>query len=173
MTPPDDVLARAARAADWTEIVHLKSSYLWCFDGPDLDALMELFTDDAVSDLGPYGKWTGLDELRAGYESIITARDNHFPALHSVANPLIEVDGDEATGHWYQLVHMLNGTPDQPTLRLTALYHDRYRRVDGLWRIAHMQWQQLWSSDHGRVVGDPQMLDWDPSNGVAGSDPQR
>jgi hypothetical protein len=49
------------QAADWVEIFQLKSKYSWHFDTPDLAALMDLFTEDAVLDMGPYGLCTGIE----------------------------------------------------------------------------------------------------------------
>jgi hypothetical protein len=41
-------------AADWAEICQLKSAYGWHYDAPDFEALVDLFTDDAVC---VFGAW--------------------------------------------------------------------------------------------------------------------
>ena len=57
-------------------------------------------------------------------------------AVHRVSNPLIEIDGDQATGQWYLW---------QPTvfrgeaLWLSAFYRDRYVRVQGRWLFQHLR----------------------------------
>jgi ketosteroid isomerase-like protein len=40
---------------DADEIRTLKHEYCWAFDADDLAGVMDLFTDDAVCDLGPFG----------------------------------------------------------------------------------------------------------------------
>ena len=56
-------------------------------------------------------------------------------------NPIIEVDGDDATGEWLLFqpctIPGSDGDDDR-ALWLAATYHDRYRRVDGDWMIAAM-----------------------------------
>ena len=138
-------------AADWAEIYQLKSAYGVHYDSPDFEALIDLFTDDAVFDAGPYGTWRGKDELRAGFLENIGAPDNNFPTLHSFLNPVISIDGDEATGTWYLLDFALTGGPELPALRATGVYDERYRREDGRWRIAFTKLTLLWNSDVGRM----------------------
>jgi len=88
-------------AADWAEICQLKSSYGWRYDAPDFEALVDLFTDDAVCVFGAYRTWTGKDEIRAGFAENVGAPDNPFRSLHTFANPMIAIHGDKATGKWY------------------------------------------------------------------------
>jgi ketosteroid isomerase-like protein len=88
-------------AADWAEICQLKSAYGWHYDAPDFEALVDLFTDDAVCVFGAYGTWTGKDEIRAGFAENVGAPDNPFRSLHTFANPMIAIHGDKATGKWY------------------------------------------------------------------------
>jgi len=140
-------------AADWVEIYQLKSKYSWYYDTPDFEKLMELFTHDAVLDMGPYGKHVGVDEIRKLFAENISSADNHFPTLHATTNPLIEVDGDEATGQWFLLDTVLTDTPAKPTLGWAAVYYENYRRVDGRWLISHIRMNFLWSRDLGRVEG--------------------
>jgi hypothetical protein len=148
------------QAADWVEIFQLKSQYSWYYDMPELEKLMELFTDDAVLDMGPYGKHVGVQEIRHLFEENISSADNHFPTFHVTTNPLIEIDGDEATGKWYLLDTVLTDSPERPTLGWGAVYHENYRRVDGRWLISHIRMQFLWSRDLGRVKGAPPKLDF-------------
>src|SRR5215217_6511461 len=111
-----------ARADDWIEIYELKSKYSWYYDTPDFEGLMDLFTDDAVCDFGPYGTWEGKEAIRAGFEREISAPDNNFPTVHATTNPLIEIDGDTANGKYFLLDNVLTGPPGEPTTRLFAAY---------------------------------------------------
>jgi ketosteroid isomerase-like protein len=149
------------RAEDWTEIFQLKSAYSWHYDTPDLAALVDLFTDDAVCSFGPYGTWTGKEEIRAGFAENVSAPDNNFPSLHAVTNPMIEIDGDEATGKWYLLDTVLTGGPGEPTIRVCGIYDETYRRDNGRWRIARTHITFLWNSDVGRIQpGEERKLEW-------------
>jgi hypothetical protein len=48
------------------EIKELRICYSHHFDGKDIDALVDLFTDDAVCEFGPAfgGDWVGKDQIR-------------------------------------------------------------------------------------------------------------
>jgi ketosteroid isomerase-like protein len=147
--------------ADWAEISQLKSAYGWHYDSPDLDALVDLYTDDAVCVFGPYGTWNGKAEIREGFAANVGAPDNPFPSLHTFANPMITIDGDEATGQWYLMDFVLTGAGADPVLRVLGVYHDRYRREATGWRIARTELTFLWNSDVGRIrPGEERKLEW-------------
>jgi ketosteroid isomerase-like protein len=155
-----------SRADDWIEIYELKSSYYWYYDSPDLEALVGLFTDDAVCEFGAYGTWTGIDEIRAGFTENVSASDNNFPSLHAVTNGKIAVDGDSATGQWYLLDTVLTGAPGEPSIRVCGVYYERYRREGGRWLIAHSHLKFLWNSDVGRILpGEERKLEWHADEG--------
>lgn len=154
-------MSMVENASDWAEICQLKAAYGWHYDAPDFDALVDLFTDDAVCVFGAYGTWNGKDEIRAGFAENVGGADNPFPSLHTFANPMIAIDGDEATGKWYLLDFVLTGAADEPVLRVMGVYDERYRREHGRWRIAHMHLTFLWNSDVGRIrPGEERKLEW-------------
>jgi ketosteroid isomerase-like protein len=148
-------------ADDWVAIYELRSAYAWHYDSPDLDALVDIFTEDAVCEFGPYGRWDGRAEIRAGFAENVGAPDNHFPSLHAVTNPQIAIDGDEATGRWFLLDFVLTGGPGELPFRVAGVYQDRYRKVDGRWLIAFTHLDFLWNSEVGRMAPDAaRKLNW-------------
>ena len=155
------------QAADWIEIWQLKSKYSWYYDTPDLEKLMSLFTDDAVLDMGPYGRHEGIDQVRELFTENISSPDNGFPTLHATTNPLIEIDGDDATGQFYLLDTVLTDSPERPTLGWGALYSERYRRENGRWLISHVAMRFLWSRDLGRVGANHPKLAFHADTGGA------
>jgi ketosteroid isomerase-like protein len=153
------------QTADWIEIFQLKAKYSWYYDTPELEKLMDLFTDDAVLDMGPYGEHVGREQIRELFLENISSPDNNFPTLHATTNPLIEVDGDEATGQFYLLDTVLTDSPDKPTLGWGALYYERYRREEDRWLISHVRMRFLWSRDLGRVRAKPPKLAFHADSG--------
>jgi hypothetical protein len=136
-----------------TEICQLKHAYAWSYDSRDLEALVELFCADATCDFGPYGSWAGTDEIREGYAATMARMEGRFPGIHSVTNPLIEVDLQQgtATGRWY-LLDLFFAEPREPSLRIIAVYHETYRQEPGRgWRIASCRIEFLWSHERGRI----------------------
>jgi ketosteroid isomerase-like protein len=140
------------KAIDIIEINQVKSSYSWYYDTCDLEGLLNLFTDDAVCDFGPYGSWQGKDAIRECYSKNIWTEDECFATMHNTTNPIIEVNGDKATGKWFVLDHIL-GPAGQPPLVMMATYMDEFRRVNGEWKISRVRMDFHWSSEAGRIKG--------------------
>ncbi len=152
-----------SKADDWVEILELKSAYSWHYDRPDFEALIELFTDDAVCIFGPYGTWEGIEEIRAGFRENVSAADNNFPTLHATTNPMIQIDGDEAKGQFFLLDAVLTRPVGETTNAVFGVYHDEFRRVDGRWKIAKADLSFLWNNELGRMSpGEAKKLDWHP-----------
>lgn len=131
----DNLEARIQRIEDMEAIRALKHRYcLHCDNDYDPDGLANLFTEDGVWDGGLFGVATGREGIRAFFKE--TAKVVKF-AIHHVTNPLIEVTGDTATGHWYLWQPMVMRDADQ-ALWLAARYNERYRRVDGSWMFERL-----------------------------------
>jgi hypothetical protein len=88
------------------------------------------FTEDAQWRAGPFGQ---LDGRQAIYESF-RAKSWRF-TMHLFMNPIIEVNGDEATGRWLTWL-LATDKIEQKPVHMVAATHDTYRRVDGRWLIA-------------------------------------
>lgn len=92
-----------------------------------------IFTDDAVWDGGSFGVLTGrqaiYDNLRSGPWSF---------AAHYYVSPLIEVDGDSATGRWL-LWQVGTLTKESTPVILSAVTDDEYRRTPEGWRMSKMR----------------------------------
>jgi ketosteroid isomerase-like protein len=129
---------------DADQIRDLNHRYCWCFDAADLEGLVSVFTDDAVCDLGPFGTWRGIAEIRAGFAAQMI---DSVPGgrLHSVSNDLIDVHGDTATGRWYLVDYDISPGSTTP-VRIVAHCAEEYRRVDGRWLIRRTALQIRWRS---------------------------
>ncbi len=136
------------------EIKRLRIGYTVHCDAHDFDALAALFTEDAVCEFGEAfgGDWVGRSDIRANYEREMRKAGSPFDTLHVVTNPWIELTGeDSAKGRWYLIDLMVRqdgaiktrGGSANPLLFL-AIYEDRYRKVDGSWRISRTRLHFLW-----------------------------
>ena len=131
-----DIEQRLLRLEDIEDIRQLKARYCkYCDDNYDADALASVFTEDAVWDGGTtFGVARGREAIRKHFRG---ASKRVTIARHQVMNPVIEVDGDEATGHWLLFQPCTNAGPDgEQAMWLAATYADGYRRVDGEWLIS-------------------------------------
>lgn len=136
----DDLEARVRLLEDVETIKKLKARYCaYCDASYDPDGIAGLFTEDGVWD---GGRTFGRREGRAAIHKHFAAASRRISiARHQVMNPIVEVDGDEATADWLLFqpctVPAAAGEADQ-AMWLAATYHDRYRRVGGEWLISSM-----------------------------------
>ena len=122
------------RLADIEDIKQLKARYASaCDDNYNPDNLAALFAEDAIWD----GSTMGYAEGREGIREFFAAASALVPfAVHQVSNPLIEIDGDTATGEWFLWQPMIF---QGQALWLSAVYHDKYVRQDGKWLYQHLK----------------------------------
>ena len=107
-----------------------------CDDDHNPAKLGPLFTEDATweaSTMGPaYGR-TAIQKLLGDLGQSGTIRNS----AHNVMNPIIKVDGDNATGEW-RLIMLYTGVNADGSLhfsRIVGWYKDAYRRIDSHWYI--------------------------------------
>lgn len=136
MTVPQNIEERMQRIEDIEALRQLKHRYCaYCDDSYDAARLAPLFTEDAVWDGGPMGRFVGraaIHEFFAGCSKLVPF------AIHHVTNAILQVDGDCATGEWLLWEPIVFAQGDQ-ALWMAGRYLDQYRRVDGEWRFAHVK----------------------------------
>lgn len=116
----------------YLSIVHLKHRYCYRIDDGAYEEWIDLFTDDGVFGIEGQDRFEGRDELRRFATEVFD--EEYAYTAHIVANPIISVDGDEATGRWY--LYLPYARNDGATGWRQHRYADVYRRVDGEWRVA-------------------------------------
>ncbi len=123
-----DLEKTVQRLADIEDIKQLKARYAAaCDDDYNPDKLAPLFAEDAVWD----GSILGYAEGRTAIHEFFSNSSSLVPfAIHQISNPLIEIDGDTATGQWYLWQPMVF---QGAALWMSAVYADEYVRQDGQW----------------------------------------
>jgi hypothetical protein len=136
---------------DIAEICDLKYAYAAHLDHARLEALVSLFTEEAVCEFGPYGTWESREAIRAGYGAVLEKNGGPLRGIHSVTNPRVQVDGDTASGSWYLLDVFFGGAGENP-LKIVGIYHEDYVRTTDGWRISRSQIEFLWTERNGRIA---------------------
>lgn len=129
---------------DLRAIEELKYAYVRCLDQKLWDDMSELFLPDATAAYsgGGYsyeGREAILDFLR---ESMSRPA---FHSSHRMHHPEITLGGDEATGVW-AMDDVVVDTELDFMLTGAGFYDDRYRRVGGVWRIAHTGYRRTFET---------------------------
>jgi len=134
-------------------ICQLKYAYFRLLDLKRFTELGELLTEDATTayqsgELGQNGREAIVAFLQEslGDPGIVTMHNGHHP----------EIDvGDDgtATGRWYLEDRVIVPAHDF-ALHGTALYEDRYAKVDGTWRITHTGYDRIYEEHIRYSSGD-------------------
>ncbi len=132
------------RLMDIEAIKRLKHAYFRCIDTANLDELGTLFHDDvSVHFIGGTYEWTtqGKEEY---LNNIGVSFSNKSIGHHNGHQPEIQMISDtEATGIWYLADQMWILNHNAKTSG-TALYWDRYLKVDGEWLIKDTKYERLY-----------------------------
>lgn len=125
----EDLERRVQVLEDVEAIKQLKARYcLACDDNFNVNALMDLFAEDAIWEGDNLGLHQGREAIRDFYRGITSLLTF---AIHYVTNPVIDVEGDRARGSWYLLEP---GTRrNEEALWIVGRYDDEYARIDGRW----------------------------------------
>lgn len=129
---------RLKRIEDIEAIKQLKARYAaFCDDNYNPEGIASLFIDDGIWDGGDLGKAEG----HAAIVKFFQAAPSAFSfAIHNVMNPIIEVDGDLATGRWYLLQPLTRKSRNGETaMWLAGRYEDDYVRVGNQWKFKRLQ----------------------------------
>ncbi len=128
---------RLQRLEDIEAIRQLKARYCAaCDDDHNPETLAALFHDDAVWEATSNGRFEGIAAIR-GFFSGLRASGRIRRSAHHAINPVIEVDGDRASGHWrlIMLYSTMTSTGQLQHLRIIGWYREQYRRHLGEWRF--------------------------------------
>jgi ketosteroid isomerase-like protein len=129
------------------QIRNLLARYCERMDAGDFGGLAELFAGATLADESGNVFATGADEMRVMWERQTILYDGKPRTKHVTANPVISVEGDEATcTSSYVVFQGMDDLPLQPIV--TGRYADTFARDDaGQWRFT----QRRYAIDH---VGD-------------------
>jgi hypothetical protein len=129
---------------DIEAVKKIKHAYFRCLDTANFDELATIFHPDVkVHFKGGSYEWK-LEGRDAYLEALRSSFTREAVGHHYGHHPEIQILGpDEATGIWYLADSMWILQHDFFTTG-TALYWDRYRKVDGRWTIRETRYERLY-----------------------------
>ena len=133
MSSLKELEARITVVEDIEAIKKLKARYCYSVDARNFDELLRCFAEDATVEIGPHGKFVGKQEYTRFFTKVFPA-DCSF-TLHHVHDPLIEVNGEKATGKWYFEVP---GTwvSTNEAVWIAGRYEEEYSKKQGEWKFS-------------------------------------
>ncbi len=135
-----ELAAQIQYLADIEAIKQLKATYCYHIDDRQIEPLMDRFTDDAVWDGGPAGRYEGKAAIEKFLVDLPTEQLSF--ALHWVLNPLITIDGDTAKARWY-LIEPCTSARSGRALWGAGHYDDTCVREHGVWKFSEVILKQI------------------------------
>jgi hypothetical protein len=137
---PTSVEARLRALEDIEEIRKLKARYCAaCDDSHNPTTLGTLFAGHAVWEATGVGRAEGRAAIQALLGGIGRSGAIRNSAHHAI-NPIVDVDGDRATGHWRLIMlytgYRRDGSPQ--FRRIIGWYREKYVRIEGRWQFEHL-----------------------------------
>ena len=131
--------ARIRRLEDIEEIKQLQARYCYFIDTLQMEKVPDLFADDFTAEYDPLGAFATKEEL-LGFLNGAGAGASMMS--HQVMTPLIEVDGDKATGTWYLFGPFTAKAPHGEVANwIQGKYENDYVRADGKWKFGHLRFK--------------------------------
>lgn len=125
-------------------IKKVKLLYSQLMDARDIDALIEIVSEDAVCEYGPYGVWNGKQEIYDGWKEVF--KDGvPYGGFHATTNQWVELMGPTtAVSRTY--LHDISHEPDPRSDPVVwyGIYDEDYEKIDGAWKIKRCALQFLW-----------------------------
>jgi len=122
---------RLQRLLDERELRALSATYMRGLDRSDGELVRTVFADDATTHYGTFRG--GPDEMAT---MAMTALSAYRATQHFLGQINLAIDGDDATGEVYFQAFHQHATEGFDRF-ICGRYIDRYRRVDGSWRMTH------------------------------------
>jgi hypothetical protein len=160
----EELLARVQALEDIEAIKKLKATYCYLCDaglGEERirDELLSHFSEHAKVDfgLGPASVHETKEGLKTFFGQVVPGAVCF--CMHMVHNPIIEVDGDRATGRWYYEVPATDAASNRAQW-MAGIYEEEYVRENGEWKFASMKtkwnyispYEEGWAKNRGELL---------------------
>ena len=140
----EELEKRVRALEDLKEIKKLHQHYIDLMDNLQYEEVLDLFTEDATSEVRNFGVKKGKKEMAEVYLDILAKKrgTTRFDGHMAVA-PDITVDGNTAKGTW--LIYMLFSKPEIQWVQ--GKNECEYRKENGTWKISKLKFTRTLASD--------------------------
>ena len=130
------------------EIKKLHREYMFWVNNRQWDDVINCFTEDASVLLPRHGLFKGKAGLSELYkERVEKSNLGQGRDAHCVLQPVINVNGDHATGHWLMYIFISDPTTGNLSRLIRGRHDVEYIKVDGKWKISSLRYTRPWPED--------------------------
>jgi ketosteroid isomerase-like protein len=140
----EELEKRIQALEDMEEIKKLHQRYIDLMDHLRYEEVLDLFTEDATSEVRNFGVKKGKKEIAEIYLEVLAKNrgSERFDA-HMAIEPNIRVDGNTARGTW--LIYILFSKPEVAWVQ--GRNECEYRKENGAWKISKLKFTRTLASD--------------------------
>ncbi len=135
-------------SADESALRDLVIQYGRGIDRRDFELLRSVFTPDAQLD---YGEGHYVGGLNGFLDHLGHSLGRFQITQHNMTNSLFRFAGDRAEGETYVVAYHVMSGPEAKMVVGGGRYLDRFRRLDGVWKIGHRITVQDWAQPDGII----------------------
>jgi ketosteroid isomerase-like protein len=140
----EELEKRIQALEDLEEIKKLHQKYIDLMDNLQYEEVLNLFTEDATSEVRNSGVKKGKKELAQIYLDVLAKKRGTIRNDgHMAIEPAITVDGNTAKGTW--LIYMLFSKPEIQWVQ--GRNECEYRKENGTWKISRLKFTRTLASD--------------------------
>lgn len=135
-----ELMRKIIALEDLEKIKQLQYRYLNGINNIAWGEVLDCFTEDAVVEIGRFGRLEGKAQFRSLFEKELPKRHVGKEGNFEV-HPIIMLNGDKAQGTW--LMYVLHADPEswEPRPWSQGIYDMEYTKVEGEWKISHLKWR--------------------------------
>ena len=147
--------SRVQEFEDKEDIRNLRYRYHQCINDDRFDLIADLFTEDALVDIGYVFRAEGKAEIAAAFEAMPKGVKFLKQFIH---NHIVEVSGDGATGQAY--FEAKYAALDDTSLFVAGKYNEDYVRTPEGWRISRMVIELYFTTplEKGWAIDNPHFM---------------
>ena len=140
----EELEKRVRALEDLEEIKKLHQHYINLMDDLKYEEVLDLFTEDATSEVRNLGVKRGRNEMAEIYLGVLAKKrgKERFDS-HMAIEPDITVDGNTAKGTW--LIYIFFSKPEIQWVQ--GKNECEYRKEDGIWKISKLKFTRTLASD--------------------------
>ncbi len=126
---------RVQQLEDREEIHRLTREYMQAMHDARWSDAVACFAEDASYDHGILGELRSKADIEQFYLEFMPGFEGAGGwAFDMLANPCVEIDGDEAYGRWFLLTLLIDPDTQKPAWSIATLDYE-YRRENGRWKF--------------------------------------
>ena len=140
----EELEKRVRALEDLEEIKKLHQHYINLMDNLQYEEVLDLFTEDATSEVRNFGIKKGKKEMAEIYLGVLAKKrgKTRFDG-HMAIEPDVTVDGDTAKGTWR--IYMLFSKPEIQWVQ--GKNECEYKKENGTWKISKLKFTRTLASD--------------------------